>query len=438
MKKGWKIIIAAAVIVVLVIVVVAVAGKNDKRVEALKGMQSFFQVSKESQFNHYLDYCSFEDMFYKKDMQVSASLYTDIARITAKAEMEGIVDKSGRMVKMAGNVGLGGIPFSEFDLYSDDTNLYLVSEVFKDKILKLNYTEDFYDVGSRYGISRQEMTILQKGYIQLFQMAVSQSKHEKSQQLLKKKQLSKDLMQIYDHMKVEKQENPDELQGGYVYLINLPAEDVKLFLQDLCMEYPEFEDKGYLDIVNKFVSDEKGVEITEIINEEGFTSELSMENAESGYELTLKRSEQEKDEQSGFESSFSMTVAKEGKGLLNGEIIFDYSDTDTTFQIQVREDHSRISAVISGMVDTDSKKGKITINTSEIQVEWGNKNFELYGNTEIVFGDYSIQLPEGTEIDVIHGTAEELQEVKADFLQNLKGIVGSAFRQFLGLGGISF
>lgn len=438
MKKGWKIIIAAAVIVVVAIVVVAVAGKNDKRMEALKGMQSFFQVSKESEFNHYLDYCSFEDMFYKKDMQVSASLYTDIARITAKAEMEGTVDKSGSMVKMTGNVGLGGIPFSEFDLYSDDTNLYLVSEVFKDKILKLNYTEDLYDVGSKYGISRQDMTILQKGYIQLFQMAVSQSKHEKSHELLKKKQLSKDLLQIYNHMKVEKQENPDQLQGGYVYLVNLPAEDVKLFLQDLCMEYPEFEQNGYLDIVNKFVSDEKGVEITEVINEEGFTSKLSVENAESGYELTLGRSEQEKEEQSGFESSFSVTVTKEGKGLLNGEITFDYSDTDGTFQIEAREDHSRVSAVVSGMVNTDSKKGKITINTGEIQVKLGNKNFELYGNTEIVFGDYSLQLPEGTEVDVIHGTPEELQEVKADFLQNLKGIVGSAFKQFLGFVGLNF
>lgn len=438
MKKGWKITIAAAVIAVLAIVVVAVAGKTDKRVEALKGMQSFFQISKESEFNHYLDYCSFADMFYKKDMQVSTSLYTDIARITAKAEMEGTVDKSGRMIKMTGNVGLGGIPFSEFDLYSDDTNLYLASEVFKDKILKLNYTEDLYDVGSKYGISRTEMTILQKGYIQLFQMAVSQSEYEKGRELLKKKQLSKDLIQIYDHMKVEKQKNPDELQGGYVYLVNLPAEDVKLFLQDLCLEYPEFEDNGYLDIVNKFVSDEKGVEITEVINEKGFTSELSVKNAESGYELALRRSEQEKEEQSGFESSFSMTVTKEGNGLFNGEIAFDYSDTDGTFQIEAREDHSRVSAVVSGMVNADSKKGKITINTEEIQVEWGNKNFELYGNAEIVFGDYSIQLPEGTNIDVIHGAPEELRELKADILQNLKGIVGSAFKQFLGSIGFNF
>lgn len=438
MKKGWKFLIAAAVIAVLAIVVVVAAGKTDKRREALKGIQNFFQVDEESGWNHYLDYCSLKDMFYKKDMQLSASVYTDIARITAKAELKGTVDKSGRMVEMTGNVGLGGIPFSQVDLYSDDTDIYLASEVFEDKLLKLNYTEDLYDWGSKYGISRQDMTILQTGYTQLFQMAVSQSENEKSGELLKKKQLRKDLLQIYNHMKVEKQENPDQEAGGVVYLIDFPAEDVKLFLQDLCLEYPELEDNGFLDVVSKFVSDEKGVKITEVISEEGFTSELSVENAESGYGLALRRREQEKEEQSGFESSFSMTVTKDGEGLLNGEIIFDYSDADKTFQIEAREDHFQINAAASGIINIDRKEGKIAINAGEVRLKCDDMDLELRGNTEIVFGDYSVQLPEGTQVDVLHGTPEELQEVKAELLQSLKSLVGSAFKQFLGFIGLNF
>lgn len=438
MKKSWKIIIAVAIIAVLGIVVVVVAGKKDKRMEALKGMQNFFQVSTESGFNQYLDYSSFADMFYKKDVQVSGSLYTDIARITVKTEVEGTVDKSGKMVKMAGNVGLGGIPFSEFDVYSDDTNLYFVSETFQNKLLKLNYTEDLSDVGSKYGISPQRMTMLQKGYIEMFQLAVSQGQHEKSEELLKKKQLGKDLIQIYNHMKVEKQENPDELEGGYIYLVNLPAVDVKRFLQDLCLEYPEFEENGYLDIVNKFVSDEQGVEIIEVIDKEGFTSKISVENTEGGYEITLRRSEQEKDGQQGFESSFSVTVTKDGSGLLNGEFAFDYSDTDGTFKIEAREDQFGVSTVISGMVNADSKNGLISINNGQIRVECDDRNIEIYGNAEIAFGDYTVELPQGTEVDVIHGTPQELQEVKLDFLQSLKGVVGSAFKQFFGFVGFKF
>ncbi len=438
MKKGWKIIIATMAVAVITIVVVAVAGKADKRVEALRGMQHFFEVSTESQMNQYLDYCRFEDMFYEKDMQLSGELYSDIAKFTVKAEVEGTIDKSNRMVKMAGNAGLGGMPFVEMELYSDDTNVYLASELFQDKLLKLNYTENLYEVGSNYGINRRNMIILQKGYIELFRMAVSQSKYEKLEELLNKKQLSKDLVQIYDHMKVEKQDNTDTQAGGYIYQVNFRAEDIKLFLQDLAAEYPEFESNGYSDIVNKFVSEEKGVEITEIVDGNGFTSELSVENVENGYELVLKRNEQEKEDNSGFESSFSTTVTKDGNGILNGEIVLDYSDADKAFQLTAREDITGISAIVSGLITTDKKEGKISIDTGKVQMEFRNANIEMYGNTEIVFGDYTVELPEGKQVDVLHGEAKELQEVKAEILHHLKGMVGSAFRQFLGSIGLNF
>ena len=432
MKKGWKIGIGAAVIGVTAVVVAAAFQNSDKRVEAWKGMQHFFEVNKASELNQYLDYCSFEDMFYKKDMQVSGDLYAEVGKITVKSSMEGTIDKSHRMVKLYSDVGVGGIPFAEFDLYSDDTNLYLSSEIFKDKMLTLDYKQDLYEVGCRYGISHRNMTMLQKGYTGLFQMAVSQSKNEWVEELLKNKQLRKDLLQIYKHMKVEKQENPDKSVGGYLYHINLKAEDVRIFLNDLCVEYPKIQENGYLDLANLFVSEERGVEITEIVNDEGFTSELSLENSESGWQITGKRREQEREGQSGFESSFGIIVRKDGNGIVNGEINLDYSAAAQTFQLSVKEDITKVSAKMSGIINADSKKGMISIDTQEIQMNCGNREMKLYGNTQIVFADYELQLPEETQVDVIHADAQELSEIKSEFLQGLKGIVGSAFKQFLG------
>ena len=299
-------------------------------------------------------------------------------------------------------------------------------------MLTLDYKQDLYEVGCRYGISHRNMTMLQKGYTGLFQMAVSQSKNEWVEELLKNKQLRKDLLQIYKHMKVEKQENPDKSVGGYLYHINLKAEDVRIFLNDLCVEYPKIQENGYLDLANLFVSEERGVEITEIVNDEGFTSELSLENSESGWQITGKRREQEREGQSGFESSFGIIVRKDGNGIVNGEINLDYSAAAQTFQLSVKEDITKVSAKMSGIINADSKKGMISIDTQEIQMNCGNREMKLYGNTQIVFADYELQLPEETQVDVIHADAQELSEIKSEFLQGLKGIVGSAFKQFLG------
>lgn len=431
MKKGWKIMIVAVVIAVAAIVVVVVAGKTDKRLEALKGMQHFFEVRTESSMNQYLDYCYFEDLFYKKDMQLSGELYSDIGKLTVKTEVAGAIDKSNKMIEMTGNAGLGGIPFAQMELYSDDTNIYFASELFPDKLLKLDYTQDIYELGNRFGMNRKNTFILQKGYIELFRMAVSNNKYEKVEELLKKKQLREDLFQLYDHMKVQKQDNTETLAGGYIYQINFRRQDIEVFLQDLAIEYPEFEKGEYLNIVDKFVSEQKGIEITEIVDANGFTREISVKNAESGYELVLRRSEQEKEEKTGFESTFSATVTNDGNAILNGEIRLDYSDTDKKFELTVREDETRISAVLSGMIDRDRKSGRVSIDTAQLQVQFRNWNAQMYGNTEIVFKDCNVELPQGKQIDVLHGEREELQEVKLEILHNLKGVVGSAFRQFL-------
>lgn len=438
MKKGWKIGVGAAVIGVVAVVVAAAFQNSDKRIEAWKGMQRFFEINKESELNQYLDYCSLEDMFYKKDMQISGDLYADVGKITVKGKMEGTIDKSHRMAKLYSDVGVGGIPFAEFELYSDDNNLYLSSEIFKDKLLTLDYKQDLYEVGSRYGISHTNMTMLQKGYTGLFQMAVSQSRYEWVEELLKNKKLRKDLLQIYKHMKVEKQENPDKSVGGYLYHMNFKAEDVRIFLKDLCVEYPKFQENGYLDLANTFVSEENGVKITEIVNAQGFTSELSVENTESGWQITSRRREQEKEGQSGFESSFGIIVAKGGNGIVNGEISLDYSAADQTFQLLAKEDIKKVSVEMSGVINTDRKKGMLSINTQEIQINCGNKDIELYGNTQIVFADYELQLPKGAQVDVIHGDTQELSEIKSEFLQGLKGIMGSAFKQLLGKLGLNF
>lgn len=441
MKKGWKIgigVVAASVIVIVLGVIIAVAGKSDQRNEALKAIQNFFEVSKENELNRYLEYCSFEDMFYEKDTQVSGTFYTDIAKMTVQADLEGTIDKSGKMVKVLGDVGLGGMPFAEFDVYSDDTNLYLDSEIFQDKLLKFNYTENLDQLGKEYGISHRNVTILQKGYISLFQMAVSRSKYEKIEELLKNDKLKEDLLQIYENMTAERQENPDQVAGGYLYQVNFPAEDMKLFLQDMSVVYPEFEQDGYLNLVNKLVSTEKGMEITVLVNADGATTELSIDNVESGYEMLLKRNELEKEDNSGFESQFCMTVMKDGAGIINGEILFEYSATDGAFVLEAREDITGINVSASGTMDADSKKEKFIVNIAEMKIFRGKHDVDLKADIEIAFGDYTAELPKKSELDLIYGDIQELQKAETQLWEEIDSIAGTEIRQFLNSIGFSF
>lgn len=438
MKKGWKIGVGVAVVAVIALGVSAVAGKMDRRNDALKAIQNFFEVTKENELNQYLEYCSFEDLFFEKDVKIAGTFYTDIAKLTVQTDLEGIIDKSGKKVQVLGDVGLGGMPFAEFDGYSDDTNLYLDSEIFQDKMLKFNYTENLEEIGKTYGISHRNITMLQKGYISLFQMAVSQSKYEKIEEILKNDRLKEDLLQIYDTMTVERQENPDELAGGYLYQVNLPAAEVKLFLQDMASEYPEFEQDGYLNLVNKLVSEEKGVEISVLVNKAGATTEFSMDNAESGYEIILKRNEQKKENASGFESQFDMTVMKDGAGVLNGEILFDYVAADGAFELQAREDITGINVTAAGTMKADRKNEKFTIDIAEMKIARGEHDVDLKANIVATFGDFTVELPKKEEVDVIHGEQQKLQETQNLFWQEIESIAGSEIRQFLSSIGINY
>lgn len=371
MKKGWKIGICAAIAAVIVLGVIAViaAGKMDRRKEALKAIQNFFEVSKENEWNQYLDYCRFEELFFDKDVQVSGTFYTDISKYTVQADLNGIIDKSGKKVQISGDAGLGGIPFAEFDMYSDDKNLYLESEKLPQKSLKFDYTGNLDEVGKTYGISHRNLIILQKGYTLLFQTAVAQNKYEIIEKLLEENKLDVDWSQMYEAMTVERQENPDEQTGGYLYHINFQSEEQKVL---------------------------KDIEITVITNKDGVSIQFGAYDKESGYEIILKRNGQEKEDESGFENQFCMTVMKDGAGIVNGEIVFDYTTSDGSFELQAREEISGMNVTAAGTMKPDSKNQKFIINVPEIKIAYGEHKVKLKANMVTSFGDFTVELPENT------------------------------------------
>lgn len=371
MKKGWKIGICAAIAAVIVLGVIAAiaAGKMDRRKEALKAIQNFFEVTKENELNQYLDYCSFEKLFFDKDMQVSGTVYTDISKYTVQADLKGIIDKSGKKVQISGDAGLGGMPFVEFDMYSDDKNLYLESEKLPQKSLKFDYTGNLDELGKTYGISHRNLTILQKGYTLLFQTAVAHNKYEIIEKILEDNKLNEDWSQMYDAMTVERQENPDEQSGGYLYHINFRADELNVL---------------------------KDMEITVFVNKSGISTQICADDKESGYEIILKRDGQEKENESGFENQFCMTVMKDGAGIVNGEIVFDYTALDGSFELQAREDISGMNVTAAGTMKPDSKNQKFIINVPEIKIAYGEHKVKLKANMVASFGDFTVELPENT------------------------------------------
>lgn len=371
MKKGWKIGICAAIAAVIVLGVIAAiaAGKMDRRKEALKAIQNFFEVTKENELNQYLDYCSFEKLFFDKDMQVSGTVYTDISKYTVQADLKGIIDKSGKKVQISGDAGLGGMPFVEFDMYSDDKNLYLESEKLPQKSLKFDYTGNLDELGKTYGISHRNLTILQKGYTLLFQTAVAHNKYEIIEKILEDNKLNEDWSQMYDAMTVERQENPDEQSGGYLYHINFRADELNVL---------------------------KDMEITVFVNKSGISTQICADDKESGYEIILKRDGQEKENESGFENQFCMTVMKDGAGIVNGEIVFDYTALDGSFELQAREDISGMNVTAAGTMKPDSKNQKCIINVPEIKIAYGEHKVKLKANMVASFGDFTVELPENT------------------------------------------
>lgn len=371
MKKGWKIGICAAIAAVIMLGVIAViaAGKMDRRKEALKAIQNFFEVTKENELNQYLDYCSFEKLFFDKDMQVSGTVYTDISKYTVQADLKGIIDKSGKKVQISGDAGLGGMPFVEFDMYSDDKNLYLESEKLPQKSLKFDYTGNLDELGKTYGISHRNLTILQKGYTLLFQTAVAHNKYEIIEKILENNKLNEDWSQMYDAMTVERQENPDEQSGGYLYHINFRADELNVL---------------------------KDMEITVFVNKSGVSTQICADDKESGYEIILKRDGQEKENESGFENQFCMTVMKDGAGIVNGEIVFDYTASDGSFELQAREGISGMNVTAAGTMKPDSKNQKCIINVPEIKIAYGEHKVKLKANMVASFGDFTVELPENT------------------------------------------
>ena len=439
MKKNKKQMLALAVCAALLVLTVVgvfsfVYGKNSNKQNALKGIQRFFTVTDKSCLNRYLDYNEFEKLFYKNDMEITGEFYEKVKGITIETAVEGTVDKSNGLVKAGFQVGLGGIPFVEFEGYSDDTNLYAATALAEDKLMMINYKGDLYEAGSRIGLKPTTVNIFQKSYIEFFEFFISSQKNNRMQELLKHKQIKKDLLGIYGKMQVEKEDN---LEGGVVYDITIPSMEVQTFLSDMCMEFPEFQSQGYADIVEKFIS-QQGILLQVVIPKHGDTSQISMKNPDNGYLMTLTREEQEKEGALGFCETITAVIAKEEKDILNASFVLDYSRENNGISVTFSETENQIEGSISGILTTDAKEREISLIMEELVLTYHDTTIDLQGNLQAAYGEFTVMLPELETVDIIHGSEQEIKELKNQIGKNIKGRVGGAIRQILKSFGISF
>lgn len=437
-KKQIFALVAGAMILVVAVVglFIFAYGKKDEKGEALKEIERFFTVTKDSCLSRYLEYDKFEDLFYENDVSVSGELYEEIAGVTIEAAIEGGIDKSERLVKAGVQVGLGGMPFVEFEGYSDDTNLYGATELVEDKLMFLNYKGDLSELGSRLGMNASSVNIFQKSYIEFFQCLVSNQKNSRMQQLLKNQQIRKDLQQLYNHMKVEKEESSNNGEGEVVYGLTIPAEEMQTLVTDLETQFREFQSQGYSEIVDKFIS-QQGILLWIVIPEQGNPCKIFLENPDNGYVMTFTKEEQEKEGETGFDEILTAVLEKGEKTIFNGTLTLDYTVQGNKIAINFNETENRIQASISGTLTPDKKKQKISLYMEEMELVYHNTTMDLRGNLQVSYGEFSVALPELEMVDILHGSEQERKEFKSQLAQGLKGIVGSGIRRLLKHMGIS-
>ena len=425
MKKSRKvgISIGIAVCAVVAVIGIAVAGMKDEKKEALEGLKDFFTITDDSLVNTYLEIDDFDDIFYEKDMSFTGELYTDVAGNTVKAEAEGIVDKSQKLISGNLNVGLGGMPFATFQEYSNDTSIYATSEIFGDRVLKLDYKENLYDLGAQAGIGRRNVMMLQKGYIEVFHHMVSDSPYERWEEILENEAVKKKLQTVYDTMTVEKKKNKEQ-EDGFTYYISLKAPEITDFIETIRKEYPKLEEQGYLEIIEKFISKENGIEIQEKVNKEKTVEEVNIYNAEDGYKMNLGRHEQEKDGHSGFDGRYFVDIIHGEEVILGAEMNCSYNAEESRLEIKGKEAQNQVEVSLVGKLYTDKKKGEISMDIQELTGIWKNRDITINGNVALTFGEYETKLPVGAEFNLLQKEEQELNQLGEDVTTEVENILG--------------
>lgn len=426
MKKSQRIgiSIGVGVCVFAVLTGIVTAGKKDDKKAALESLQDFFTITEESQVNNYLGIGDLQEMFYEKDMSITGEFYTDVAGNTVKIGAEGIVDKTDRRIMANLDVGLGGMPFAAVLGYSDDTSVSAVSEMFQNRVLKLDYKENLYDLGAQAGIGRRNVMMAQKAYIEVFEHFVSSSPYERWKEILKNKEVKNSLLEIYDTMEVELSKNT-ETEEGFAYYIQLKAPEVKAFLETAAGEFPELEEQGYIGIIEKFVSEENGIEILELVNTERKTTEVKIFNTDTGYEMTFQRNEQEKGGQNGFDSAAGVTIIHGEDVILDAELLCSYNAEESYLEVKGKELQNQIEVSLAGKLLIDQKKDEISMDIQELTAIWKERDITISGQTELTFGEYEVTIPEGEEFDLLEKDVQELNQLGEDILKEVQSILGS-------------
>ena len=426
MKKSQRIgiSIGVGVCVFAVLTGIVTAGKKDDKKAALESLQDFFTITEESPVNNYLGISDLQEMFYEKDMSITGEFYTDVAGNTVKIGAEGIVDKTDRRIMANLDVGLGGMPFAAVLGYSDDTSVSAVSEMFQNRVLKLDYKENLYDLGAQAGIGRRNVMMAQKAYIEVFEHFVSSSPYERWKEILKNKEVKNSLLEIYDTMEVELSKNT-ETEEGFAYYIQLKAPEVKAFLETAAREFPELEEQGYIGIIEKFVSEENGIEILELVNTERKTTEVKIFNTDTGYEMTFQRNEQEKGGQNGFDSAAGVTIIHGEDVILDAELLCSYNAEESYLEVKGKELQNQIEVSLAGKLLIDQKKDEISMDIQELTAIWKERDITISGQTELTFGEYEVTIPEGEEFDLLEKDVQELNQLGEDILKEVQSILGS-------------
>lgn len=426
MKKGQRIgiSISVGVCVFAVLTGIVTAGKKDDKKAVMDGLQDFFTISEESLVNNYLGISDFQESFYEKDMSVTGEFYTEVAGNTVKVGAEGVLDKSERLVSVNLDIGLGGMPFATVQGYSDDKYLYGTSEVFGDRILKLDYKENLYDLGAHAGIDRRNVMMAQKAYIEVFNHLVSTEPYEKWKDILENEMVKSSLLEIYDTMTVELQKSA-ESEEGFSYYIQLKSPEVKELLESLRQEFPHLEEQGYLEILEKFISEENGIEILEQINKEGKTEKVKIYNSDNGYEMIFGRTEQEKGDHNGFDSMLSIKLLHGEEVILDGEVTCSYNAEEKYLEVKGKEAQNQIEVSLTGNVFSDQKDNEISLEIQEFTGVWKQRDITMNGKTEVTFGEYQVTLPEGEAFSLIEKEEQELNQLGNDVLKEVRGILGS-------------
>ena len=426
-RRGIVITLVVAIIFIVTGTIFLIG--NDKKKEALLGAKNYFTLSEDRYFEEYFAYKTFYKESVKKDTVLQGKLMEKVAGVTIEADFESNIDKTNKMIDNQWTIGLGGMPFATIQTISDQNNLYFVSDMFQDKVPYIEYTGDLSAWDGKLGIDKTGIKMIQNSYIAAYNHMVSTNSYGGLEKLWENKELCYDFMQMYKNLTVEKSKNT---YGGHHYTVTILPQDVERFLSDLKSQFPEYEVKGYTELISMFVSKDKGLVIEEDTDKNGKVVSLMVENKENGYCALTQKTAQEKDGKTGFQENVSLSILNNKKSFVDVQFNLDYSTKDNKVYFTVKEKNTGIMMDCAAVLSLKAGEKKFSLVFDDIKLKFGDVKFDMTGNVQMAFGDYPVSVPKGDKIDLINGTDKEKKELISQIKKSLGGIVSGALSTVLG------